>query len=121
MGTFYGTYQADLGRDIYATRVSTRFVRGEGVEQVPDEAAFLPASFLAALNEADGPCRLPVTPRRALLYLSDILQFELPIPFRGGTAEYQQLIAEIEGLADVVAYDILPERTPPNQIELMIV
>ena len=120
MGTYYGTYQTDLGRDIYATRVTTRFVQGPGVEVVPDEADLLPASFLAALGEVEGPCSLPVTPRRARLYLSDILQFDLPLPFRGGTPEYQQLLTEIEALPSVVTYDILPEVTPANQIELMI-
>ncbi len=118
MGLYTGGYRGDLGRDFLGVSLRTRFIAGDGVEVEPDESPLLPASFRGAVRDGPGPCKLPITPRRARLYLSDILSFELPIPFQGGSSEYQQFLAELSQLPDVRAWDILPERVSPYYVNL---
>ena len=116
MSLYHGDYQADLGRDFYAVTMRTRFVVGEGVEAVLDDLVFLPPSFLASVSLGSGPCSLPITPRRVLLYLSDILQLQVPLPFRGGTPAYSQFLAEVAANSGVLAFDILPENSSPYHV-----
>jgi hypothetical protein len=118
MAQYNGTYRSDLGRDYFGVTISTRFLAGDGVEIEPDESGLLPQGWRAAMADGRGPCKLSITPRRARLYLSDILTFELPIPFRGGSSEYQQFLAELGQLQDVRAWDILPERIAPYYVNL---
>ncbi len=117
---YQGVYQADLGYDFFGVSLITRFRTADGVELLPNEGAFLPPSFSNWVDPGSGVCQLPVVPRRAVLYLSDILQFELPIPFRGGTPEYVQFLNEIGLIPDVRAFDILPEQVNPAQCLLLL-
>lgn len=107
-------YQADIERTHYAVTLSTRFELEAG-EATATEGQLLPPSFLAAVLP-ESPCTLRFTPRRVVMYLSDVERFILPMPWRGGTAEYNQLLAEVLGNPLVKAYDILPEQVSPYQV-----
>lgn len=120
MGVYTGTYQTDLGRDLWGMSLRTRFITADGVEQLPGEEGLIPPILSTWVKDGPGPCRLSVTPRRALLYLSDLVRFELPCPFRGGTTSYQQFLSEIGQLPDVRAYDILSEQIKPYDVQLML-
>lgn len=107
-------YQGDIERTHYAVRLSTAFQLDAGVATA-DEADLLPPSF-TALVQPESPCTLPYTPRRVVLYLSDVERFILPLPFRGGTPEYNQMLSEIQGNPLVKAFDILAESVGPYQV-----
>lgn len=107
-------YQCDIERSYHAVSLFTSFELEAG-EATAIEADLLPPSFVAAV-QAESVCRLRFTPRRVVMYLSDVERFILPLPWRGGTAEYDQLLTEIEGNPLVRALDILPEVQPPYRV-----
>ena len=107
-------YQGDIERTHYAVSLYTA-IELEAGQQTALEVDLLPPSFVAAIQPESG-CTLRFTPRRAVLYVSDVERFILPLPWRGGTPEYSQLLAEIEGNPLVRAYDILPETVGPYQV-----
>lgn len=107
-------YQGDIERTHYAVTLYTAFELDAG-QQTALETDLLPPSFVAAIQPESG-CTLRFTPRRVVMYLSDVERFVLPLPWRGGTAEYSQALAQIEGNPRVRAYDILPETVGPYQV-----
>lgn len=107
-------YKSDIERTHYAVTLYTSFELEAG-QQTVLETDLLPPSFVAAIQPESG-CTLRFTPRRAVLYLSDVERFILPLPWRGGTPEYSQILMEIEQNPRVKALDILSEVIPPYQV-----
>jgi hypothetical protein len=120
MATYRGDYQSDLGRDFWAVSLTTRFVVGDGPIVFPNESALLPPSFVAWVDVAPGPCSLKLNPRMARLWLSDLLQFDFPIPWRGGSAEFSALLTELDQIAGIQRWEILPEQISPAQCRLQL-
>lgn len=120
MATYRGDYQSDLGRDFWAVTLTTRFVVGNGPVSFPNETGLLPPSFLAWVDVAEGPCALKLKPRRVRLWLSDLLQFELPIPWRGGSAGFSLLLGELDQIAGIQRWEILPEQISPAECLLLL-
>lgn len=116
MAEFFGTYQTDLDRDVWGVSLVSFFRVDDGALDVPDEADLIPPSLNAAMNGREGPCRLPVRPRRLVLEVSPLVRYVLPLPFRGGTAAYQQMLDEAEANPLVLGIRIEPERMLPNQV-----
>jgi hypothetical protein len=120
MGVYRGDYQSDLGRDFWAVPLSTRFVTGDGPIVFPNESDLLPPSFVAWVDVAPGPCALKLKPRMARLWLSDLLQFDIPIPWRGGSAGFTMLLSELDQIAGIQRWEILPEQISPAQCLLQL-
>jgi hypothetical protein len=120
MGTYRGDYQSDLGRDFWAVSLSTRFVVGDGPIVFLNESALLPPSFVSWVDVAPGPCSLKLKPRMARLWLSDLLQFDFPIPWRGGSAAFLSLLLELDQIAGIQRWEILPEQISPAQCQLLL-
>jgi hypothetical protein len=118
MTAYYMAYEGDIERTHHAVRLSTAFQLDAG-EATVTEADLLPPSFLA-LAQPESPCRLPYTPRRMVLYISDVERFILPMPYRGGSPGYNQMLAEVQGNGLVKAIDILPESVNAYQVLLYL-
>lgn len=116
MAEFFGTYQTDLDRDVWGASLRSFFRVDDGALDLPDEADLIPPSLIAAMNGREGPCRLPVQPRRLVLEVSPQVRYVLPLPFRGGTAAYRLLLDEAEANPLVLGIIIEPERMQPNQV-----
>lgn len=121
MATYRGNYQADLGRDFWAVPLNTRFiVIGDGPIVYPPESGLLPPSFVAWVDVAPGPCVLKLKPRTARLTLSASLQFDFPIPWRGGSAEFLTVLGELDQIAGIQGWEIVPEQVSPAQCLLLL-
>jgi hypothetical protein len=121
MAIYRGDYQSDLVHTFWAVPLNTRFVTtGDEPISFPPEAGLLPPSFLASVEPAPGACPLRLRPRSARLWVSDLLQFEFPIPWRGGSAEFIALLAELDQIAGIERWEIVPERIGPAQCLLQL-
>lgn len=116
MAEFFGTYQTDLDRDAWGVSLQSFFRVDDGALDLPDEADLIPPSLTQAMNDRTAPCRLPVQPRRLVLEVSPLVRYVLPLPFRGGTAAYGQMLTEAEANPLVLGIIVEPERILPHQV-----
>jgi len=120
MAVYRGTYESDLGKDFWAVGLSTRFVSADGLDTFPAESDLLPLSFKVWVQAEPGVCPLNLTPRTARLTMSNLLRFEFPIPWRGGSPRFLALLVELSLRTDIQGWEILPEKIPPGQCDLLL-
>jgi hypothetical protein len=101
MARYVGDYESDSSKQFPRVALSVGFVevtRGEiqgqfEVSSEADDRRYLPELWFSNTDTANprlGTCRLPHTPRYALLWVTNTLYLRVPVFWRPGTTLYNQ-------------------------------
>lgn len=123
MAAYLVDYQTDLGVDLYEVVVYTTARSQIDRTRIDiDESNLLPDVFRQAVKtrlRGQG-CRLDLTPRRVIAYLSNQLLLEIPLPFRGVTPQHQQFLDQLRANPLILAFDLLPEAIGPYLLSVYL-